>query len=102
MPRDTVSVTRPGKWGNPYYPRCGLRFGNFDADMVPVHWQLETAADVVRHFREHMRLMKRNEPKRFEEYIAPLRGMNLACWCPLDQPCHGDVLLEIANTDTQE
>jgi len=19
------------------------------------------------------------------------------CWCPLDQPCHADVLLELAN-----
>lgn len=28
---------------------------------------------------------------------AALRGKNLACWCPLDQPCHADVLLEIAN-----
>lgn len=27
-----------------------------------------------------------------------LRGKNLACWCPLDQPCHADVLLEIANS----
>jgi hypothetical protein len=26
-----------------------------------------------------------------------LRGMDLMCWCPLDQPCHADVLLEIAN-----
>ena len=26
-----------------------------------------------------------------------LRGKNLACWCRLDQPCHADVLLEIAN-----
>ena len=26
-----------------------------------------------------------------------LRGKNLACWCPLDQPCHADVLLEMAN-----
>lgn len=26
-----------------------------------------------------------------------LRGKDLACWCPLDQPCHADVLLEIAN-----
>ena len=24
-------------------------------------------------------------------------GSDLACWCPLDQPCHADVLLEIAN-----
>ena len=29
--------------------------------------------------------------------LGPLRGKNLACWCPLDQPCHADVLLEIAN-----
>ena len=29
--------------------------------------------------------------------IAFLRGHDLACWCPLDQPCHADVLLELAN-----
>lgn len=26
-----------------------------------------------------------------------LRGKDLACWCPLDAPCHADVLLRIAN-----
>jgi len=26
-----------------------------------------------------------------------LRGHDLACWCPLDQPCHADRLLEVAN-----
>jgi hypothetical protein len=26
-----------------------------------------------------------------------LRGWDLACYCPLDQPCHADVLLELAN-----
>lgn len=29
--------------------------------------------------------------------LGPLRGHDLACWCPLDQPCHADVLLELAN-----
>lgn len=29
--------------------------------------------------------------------IALLRGKNLACFCPLDQACHADVLLELAN-----
>lgn len=28
---------------------------------------------------------------------AELRGRDLACWCPLDQPCHADVLLRLAN-----
>lgn len=27
-----------------------------------------------------------------------LAGKDLACWCPLSQPCHADVLLELANT----
>jgi hypothetical protein len=33
-----------------------------------------------------------------EEIRAQLAGHDLACWCPLDGPCHADVLLEIANT----
>ena len=28
---------------------------------------------------------------------AELRGKNLACFCPLDRPCHADILLELAN-----
>ena len=31
-----------------------------------------------------------------------LRGKDLACWCPLDQPCHSDVLLELANAPTSD
>lgn len=41
------------------------------------------------------------EPRRVqiavEQIRAGLAGKNLACWCPLDEPCHADVLLEIAN-----
>lgn len=32
-----------------------------------------------------------------ETEIYTLKGKNLACWCPLDQPCHADILLEKAN-----
>ena len=28
--------------------------------------------------------------------LDPLRGHDLACWCPLDQPCHADILLKLA------
>lgn len=28
--------------------------------------------------------------------LVPLRGKNLACWCVLDEPCHADVLLQLA------
>lgn len=40
------------------------------------------------------------EVRAIAESIEELRGKNLACWCPLDQPCHADVLLEMANSDT--
>jgi hypothetical protein len=30
-------------------------------------------------------------------HFVELRGKNLACWCSADGPCHGNVLLKIAN-----
>jgi hypothetical protein len=33
-----------------------------------------------------------------QEIQAALRGHDLCCWCHLDQPCHADVLLEVANS----
>ncbi|GHA17281.1 DUF4326 domain-containing protein [Streptomyces echinoruber] len=32
-----------------------------------------------------------------ERFAAALRGLDLVCTCPLDVPCHADVLLRIAN-----
>lgn len=29
--------------------------------------------------------------------LDDLRGKDLCCWCPLDLPCHAEVLLELAN-----
>lgn len=34
---------------------------------------------------------------RFATAVADLAGHDLMCWCPLDRPCHADVLLELAN-----
>lgn len=32
--------------------------------------------------------------------LQTLRGKNLACFCKPDEPCHADVLLELANAPT--
>lgn len=37
---------------------------------------------------------------RVSEIRAELAGKDLACWCPPYEPCHADVLLEIANEVT--
>jgi len=39
-----------------------------------------------------------NRRQELLQTMPALRGKNLACWCRLRDPCHGDVLLEIANT----
>lgn len=51
------------------------------------------AAETVYHFRRFIERVA--DPVVFD--LSELRGKDLACWCPLDQPCHADVLLEIAN-----
>ena len=92
MPPNTVKVTRgPGmKWGNP------LRVGQ---------WRDYTAANAVRDYqkwldRDHSVRSFENvygKPPTRAEIVAALRGKNLACWCAIGAPCHGDILLELAN-----
>src|SRR4051812_15374608 len=42
-----------------------------------------------------------HDPDRIRAVWQDLAGVDLACWCRLDgQPCHGDVLLQIANPTT--
>jgi hypothetical protein len=49
--------------------------------------------EVVTLYREWLtEVLVDTEPR-----LETLRGHDLACWCRLDQPCHADVLLELAN-----
>lgn len=70
MPENTVYVGRPTKWGNPFDK----------TNSGSVHPALRFACEVAPLLN-----------------VSELRGKNLACWCRLDQECHADVLLEIAN-----
>ena len=86
MPPNTVYVGRPTIFGNPFIVCVG-------------GWTRQEARDLFERFVKRTREL----PLPFyygyisDERIAELRGKDLACWCPLDQPCHADVLLEIAN-----
>jgi len=69
MPANTVKVDRSTKWGNPWTAANSGQVDpvtRFACETVPL-WDL-----------------------------TPLRGKNLACWCKLGEPCHADVLLELA------
>jgi hypothetical protein len=77
MPPNTVKVCRPGKWGNPF--RVGPDRDPDEAVNAFEWWLREQGGQAL--LRD----------------IGELRGRNLACWCPLDAPCHADVLLRLAN-----
>jgi hypothetical protein len=96
MPPNTVKVDRSTRHGNPFrvgFVACGCRSaGECDHN----NFSCETAAEAVEAFRAMPR-----SPRRLAEIRAELAGQNLACWCPLDQPCHADVLLELANSEDE-
>ena len=90
-PEDTVVVS---KWGNQF------KIGSTVWRPVDKSgfWSKESHAPTTRQdpvdaFQWSALNTLRDDPRHFDE----LRCKNLACWCPLDQPCHADVLLEIAN-----
>jgi len=57
---------------------------------------VESNAEAVDVFRQVMGHGSEAAPWR--AYARKmLGGKDLVCWCPLDKPCHADVLLEIAN-----
>jgi hypothetical protein len=76
LPESAVVVTRPTKWGNPH----PLSLGRPEA---------------VRRYRDD--LLAGRLTVTVEDVRRELRGRDLACYCPLDGPCHADVLLEVAN-----
>jgi len=81
MPANTVSVTRPSVFGNPFTE------GGPEQRVVM--------------YREWLRGSGRmDRPLQKLLYNLPaLRGKDLACFCPLGQVCHADVLLELANRE---
>lgn len=103
MPADTVYVGRPTIFGNPWAIESAKASGLFLPDAC--------AQVVVDEFRawleggkpspnsEHLGSWQRLEDRRTRllDGLESLRGKNLACWCSEGQPCHADVLLELAN-----
>jgi Domain of unknown function (DUF4326) len=72
-PENAIVVSRPSKWGNPF--------------------------NISEHGRDQAIRLYRGwlEQNGKTAEMAELAGRDLACWCPLNQPCHADVLLELAN-----
>jgi Domain of unknown function (DUF4326) len=77
-PEGAIVVARPSRYGNPYVIGGGV-----------------SRAEAIDRFRTA--LLAGRLAVSVEDVRRELRGHDLACWCALDQPCHADVLLDVAN-----
>lgn len=112
MPENTIYVGRGSVWGNPFHvgqthmpavlPHevaalrrgCFVEFSVGGRPGIPLvsFGEPLSLQRVISLYRGHA--VEQIGPVRIRD---ELRGRNLACWCSLDQPCHADVLLELAN-----
>lgn len=95
-PEKAVVVARPSIWGNPFKVGAAVEAGYSRAGCVSAFedWLAGNpwACGADRYETQRATILAR---------IGELRGKDLACWCPLDQPCHADVLLRLANAEDQ-
>jgi hypothetical protein len=102
-PENTVNVTRPGKWGNPfkvgsYYKINPTGFMSPCAESSIGEAKRRGDHIYISNIQEAVDLFERyNKQLMFPPPFKELKGKNLMCFCPLDKPCHADILLKLAN-----
>ena len=100
MPDNAVYVGRPSKWGNPF------RIGYYNNFPILILALIAKDSDEIHELRKGIYVKdKRAAVYWFErlhgvfdkDYFKELRGKDLACWCNINDPCHADILLKLAN-----
>lgn len=113
-PDGAVYVGRPTRWGNPCTQvrmpaldgseweregrlgkTSGQHYGFRHPDGTTTSHLVRDATreQAVAMYRQHLDQV----PSLVAAARAELKGRDLMCWCPPGQPCHADVLLELAN-----
>lgn len=105
LPAKTLCVTRPSLLCNPYsvaeFGELALPLFRNTARGVwnPSLVEGWTLVEVRKAYQSHVNWLKRfmgRHPLDVIRTTLPNYDF-IACWCPLDQPCHADILLELAN-----
>jgi hypothetical protein len=99
MPDNTVKVDRTTRFGNPF-TADGCRDAGYvgSDDAIAARCVEAFRAWLGRSWRINWDGPESEEARAYIlAHLPDLRGKNLACWCKPGEPCHADVLLELAN-----
>jgi hypothetical protein len=117
-----IYVGRGSRWGNPFR-LCKLNNGKFaishecdyqlhqitkkvGCDNKHYNTRDEAAIDAIKCYNFWLLPYTHKDGSMSDFYysmaniddaIMSLKGKNLSCWCRLDEKCHADLLLELAN-----
>lgn len=102
MPENTVSVCRPGEFGNPFKIGTWAKIGGTGGFAYLCCWEKQYATPDMTFIEDsiiatEMYIYYLEKYPLSKEKINKLKGKNLACWCKVGDPCHADILLEIVN-----
>lgn len=79
-----ILICRPSKWGNPFSSKQNST----------AKYKVPTRGESIERYREWI---LRGEGKYLLDDLHELEGKILGCWCDNNQPCHGDILVELVN-----
>ena len=112
LPPDTVSVARPSVWGNPYRvvedrtdrkrPWCCIVPGRNRCPPYVFRYETKAGASAKAVALMRLRLEQLPSGEELRLLLPRLRGKHLACYCGPDDPCHADMLIELANAPEAE
>ena len=96
---DAVIVDRRTKWGNIYVV---VREGGYWGVKPPGYAAMKRSTrtvDLRTALSRAVSYYQIDATQNAARIRNELSGKDLACWCPLDRPCHADVLIELANPE---
>lgn len=80
LPENAKCVDRSTRWGNPFKVDNSIGM---------------TLENCLCMYEATLRVQLAKQPN----FLEPLRGKDLACFCKEGEPCHADILLRYANEE---
>ena len=96
-PEGAIIVDRTSKWGNPYTVEAAKHNSVSSPHQHAVdafeNWLKGNYCKLACNDINKLKTLR----KTILTNIHQLKGKDLVCFCPLDKPCHADVLIRMAN-----